>query len=131
MADPSPSGQTTKASLNKGLPPVRPSKTTPAKSTRAKPTRAAAPQPGQSAWSKISKTFGPFVSAGCEAVQDAYASIAQVLLERVENLEDRYAERKALQRKATRAARHSTRALSTSATTTVASAKSRRPSSSK
>jgi hypothetical protein len=56
-------------------------------------------------WSTLSNKFEPLVNLGRDALGDVYSSIAQVVMERKEQIEDRRAELKARQNAAARAAR--------------------------
>jgi hypothetical protein len=59
---------------------------------------------GARAWTKVRRNLEPFVEVGRNALGDIYASAAQAVLERMEEFEDRRAERQARQRIAARAA---------------------------
>jgi hypothetical protein len=59
---------------------------------------------GARAWTKVRRNLEPFVEVGRNALGDIFASAAQAVLERMEEFEDRRAERQARQRIAARAA---------------------------
>jgi hypothetical protein len=54
---------------------------------------------------KLRRNLGPLVAAGRHVLGELYNSVAQAVLERTEDFEDRHAERKARQRAASRAVR--------------------------
>ena len=56
-------------------------------------------------WSGLSRAFEPLLDAGRKAVEDWYASVARIVLEKTEELEDWRAERRARELAAARAAR--------------------------
>lgn len=61
--------------------------------------------PAAAPWTKLRRDLGRVLDAGRNVVGDLYASAAKVVFERVEEFEDRHAERKDRQRIAARAAR--------------------------
>lgn len=53
-------------------------------------------------WANLRRQLAPLLEAGRIALGDAYSSVAQVVLEKKEDLEDQRAEQKALKRNAAR-----------------------------
>lgn len=56
-------------------------------------------------WAKLRRQFAPLVEAGRIALGDAYSTVAQVVLEKKEDLEDQRAEQNALKRRVARQAK--------------------------
>jgi hypothetical protein len=61
--------------------------------------------PEANPWSGLQRAFAPLLEAGRTAIEDVYASLAQIVLEKKEEFEDWRAERRARELAAARAAR--------------------------